>query len=142
MATQGAADVAALRARVAWALELVADPAAEALKRGRAPLDREVYRDAIRHVWALLKEAYGIELGADFFSVHRENDPLNCLALTPSAAEAADVARWWAGPPVSVTPVCAVERAPERWVAMGVALHWRRPAWLPLPPPQKNTVPE
>lgn len=135
------ADTAALRARVGWALELVADPAARALVAPAAPLDRGVYRDAIHHVWALLKEAYGVELGADFFSVHRRDDPRNCLALTRSAAEAARVARWWPGPPVCVTPVCGVDRQPERWVAMGVALHWRRPAWLPLAC-QKNSAPE
>lgn len=140
MTTQ-AADVAALRARVAWALELVADPAAAPL-RGAALLDRELYRDAIRHVWAILQEAYGVQLGADFFSVHREGDPRNCLLLTPSAAEAEAVARWWAGPPARVAAVTGVERCPERWVAMGVALHWRRPAWLPLRAPQKNGAPE
>ena len=135
----GAGDLDLLRVRVRAALELVHDPAAQAYKTAPAadvpPLGPEDlkrrYIGIINHVWALLKTAYGIRLGQDFYAVHLEGDRLNCVALTPDADAAESIRRWWPGTaPLAVSAVTAVERVPEAWVAMGVALHWKAPAWM------------
>lgn len=126
------------RARVAAALELVHDPAVDLLKRAdpaalspaAAAELRRRHAAILRHVWDLLHVNYGIALGKDFYCVHRPGDRLNCLVLTPDRAAALRVQQWWAGPPVVVSEVTAVEAVPEAWVAMGVALHWSPPAWL------------
>jgi hypothetical protein len=135
----GPGDVALLQARVRAALELVHDPRVaifkglvpEALAR---PASVDVFRQRchamIRHVWALVDAPYGVRLGRDFYAVHRAGDPLNCLALTEDPAQAEGVARCWPGPPVEVSVVSSVDRVPERWIAMGVALHWSAPDWL------------
>ena len=137
-----------VRARVLAALELVHDPRVQHLKRAdpaalspaaAAELHRQ-HAAMLRHVWDSLGQAYGIALGKDFCSVHRPGDRLNCLMLTPDKAAALRVQRWWAGPPVAVSEVTAVDEVPEAWVAMGVALHWSPPAWLPAAPPdEKNS---
>lgn len=111
--------------RTRVALELVADPVLRAVVDD--PLDSE---RLLHHAWGLVKSAYGVSLGRDFYSVHRVDDPRNCVWLTTKAEEADNIARWWPGYQVTVTPVTAVDRWPERWIAMGVALHWRRPEWL------------
>lgn len=109
-----------MQARVRAALELVPE---------QAPGDEEGCRSLLAHVWHLLHAAYGISLERDFYSVHKADDLLNCLLLTPSEADARAVARWWTGYPVTVSTVSAADTVPERWVAMGVALHW-------VPPPK------
>lgn len=132
-------DLDCLVARTRAALELVHDPEVQLFKgvvpralgaAAQAELRRRCAA-LLKHCWGLLESAYGIRLGAEFFSVHRPGDPLNCLALAPEAGQAEQVAAWWAGPGVMVTRVSAADPAPEAWVAMGVALHWVRPAWLP-----------
>lgn len=131
-------DLAALRQRVRSALELVADPAVELYKHARpeamgaaaASELRRRYLALLRHCWDLLRRAYGVRRGG-FYAVHHVGDPLNCLVLTPRGDQAELVARWWAGSrPVTVTAVSSAAPCPEAWVAMGVALHWERPAWL------------
>lgn len=122
-------------ARVRAILELVHDPAVEVYKRAipgcLSPRACDVLRSRcralLRHCWGLLEAAYGVSSTQVFYSVHRVGDPLNCLTLTPDAHTASCIARWWAGPAVEVS---AVLQDPERYVGMGVALHWTRPAWL------------
>lgn len=109
-----------LQARARAALELVP---------GEAPDDEAGCRSVLAHAWHLLHAAYGISLEKDFYSVHKAGDVLNCLLLTTSEADARAVAGWWTGYPVTVSTVSAAEAVPERWVAMGVALHW-------VPPPK------
>lgn len=115
-----------LRQRVRSALELVHDPKAATLFEGDKDERRRLHA-VLRHVWAILKETYGIVLGRDFYAVHRVGDPLNCLLLTRDEGQAARVKDLWAGPPVEVSAVTGVDPVPERFVAMGLALHWRAP---------------
>lgn len=138
----GAGDLDLLRARVRAALELVHDPAAQPYKAeyeepgalaaalGPEELQRR-YVAIIGHVWALLRVAYGIKQGQDFHAVHLEGDRLNCVALTRDVAAAESIRTWWPGTsPLAVSTVTAVERVPEAWIAMGVALHWTAPDWM------------
>lgn len=111
-----------LRRRVRSALELVHSPAAEACR-----VDPTRCRGLLRHVWAILQEAYGIVQGRDFYAVHRTGDPRNCLLLTRDEVQATRVRDLWAGPPVEVSVITAVDPLPERYVALGLALHWREP---------------
>ena len=135
----GAGDLDLLRARVRAALELVHDPAARPYRDEPAALEVRLGPEEVRrrlvaligHVWALVRAAYGITLGHDFYAVHLEGDRLNCVALTPDAAAAESIRTWWPGTsPLAVSPVTAVERVPEAWIGMGVALHWRAPDWM------------
>lgn len=107
------------RERVRLALELVADPTVD--------MDTVDADDMLRHIWRIAHRVYGISLGNDFYSVHRVGDPRNCVWLTTRLDQAQDIARWWPGYSVTVTAVSAVDRYPERWLAMGLALHWEPP---------------
>ena len=115
-----------LRQRVLHALELVHAPGVETIKAG-CPDERRRYHALLRHAWAILKEAYGVVLGRDFFAVHRVGDPRNCLLLTRDEGQAARVRDLWAGPAVEVSAVTGVDPLPERYVGMALALHWRDP---------------
>lgn len=132
-------DVALLQARLKAALELVHDPKVELFKRvvpsalsSAASVDvlRQRCVAMIRHVWSLIYQAYGIRLGKDFYALHRPGDVLNCLTLTPDLTAAERILHWWAGPPMVISTVSSVEQMPERWIAMGLALHWKSPSWL------------
>lgn len=120
------------------ALELVADPAVAPYLHARptalgpaAAAQLERGRDRLlRWAWALLGSGYGVRRGEAFWAVHRPGDPRNCLVLCADEAAARDAARWWVGPPVVVTRVPPDHPLPETYVALGVALQWRRPAWL------------
>lgn len=131
--------VSVRRARAA--LELVHDPRVHALKFARpsspeaaAELERQCAA-MLRHVWPLVATAYGCHED-QMWAVHLAGDPLNCLALAPTRRAAEDIQAWWPGPPVGVTRVLQSQEAretvlPETYIAMGVALHWKPPAWLP-----------
>lgn len=144
---RSAAAVERVQARVRSALELVHDPAVDVYKNARAaPLGtiarHELHRRCtalLRHCWRLVGDAYGPFGGEDpcgegprdgFYSVHRPGDPRNCLALAAHEAQARQVVQWWPGPAMVVSHVPADAEAPEAWIAMAVAMLWRRPAWL------------
>lgn len=115
-----------LRQRILHALELVHAPGVEGIKAG-GPEESRQARALLRHAWAILKEAYGVVLGRDFYAVHRVGDPRNCLLLTREEEQAVRVRDLWAGPAVEVSTVTAVDPLPERYVGMALALHWRDP---------------
>lgn len=115
-----------LRQRVLHALELVHAPGVADIKAG-CPDERRRSHSLLRHAWAILKEAYGVVLGRDFYAVHRVGDPRNCLLLTREEEQAVRVRDLWAGPAVEVSAVTAVDPLPERFVGMALALHWRDP---------------
>lgn len=123
------------QARARAALELVADPAVLVHKDARPECQgdaalRQQCHALVAWCWALVEAAYGVRPGAEFWSVHRPGDPRNCLTLAASQAEAEGVLAWWAGPAMQVTWVSSADPLPERYVALAVALHWRRPPWL------------
>ena len=136
---RGMAGDAGAVARARAALELVADAAVEPYKHAEeAALGADARRALragcaalLRHCWGLVRAAYGVCPRAGFHAVHLAGDPRNCVALTPDPERAAAVAAWWAGPAaVQVTAVPPGAAWAERHVALGVALHWARPAWL------------
>lgn len=127
----GADDLAALQQRARAALELVHDPAVEAIKNadlghlgpgGAEGLRQQCVR-LLKHCWDLVEKAHGVRAGTEFFAVHRPGDRLNCLTLTPSEAEAGAIQRLWTRD-VVVTCVTPVDVFPERWIALAVALQW------------------
>lgn len=129
------------------ALELVADPAVAPYLRARAPEGAQAAAQLARGrelllgwAWRLLGAGYGVARGREFWAVHLADDPRNCLTLCTDEAAARDAARWWAGQGrLHVTHVPADHPLPEAYVALGVALQWRRPSWLG---PQKNFSPD
>lgn len=101
------------------ALELVADP--------WVSVDEHNAQDLLRWCWDLVGEAYGVSRQDPFWAVHRAGSPRNCLTLCTTEACAQEVVRWWPGGSVTITPVAPGARDAEHYIALAVALHWRRP---------------
>lgn len=130
-------------------LELVHDPRVHAIKFARpssaeaaAELERRC-EAVVRHAWALVVEAYGLNPDEGAWAVHPRDDALNCLALAPTRRDAEDIRAWWPGGNAAALDITRVpppdssnaSDSHARCLAMGVALHWTPPAWLAVVAP-------